>query len=85
VVRIAAPAAVSYCHELVERHGLAVGGSSGAAIAAAVSWLQNAGRPLSAVCICPDHGDLYLGSIFKHRSATSPPARIRTQPLVYQP
>jgi hypothetical protein len=42
-----------------------VGGSSGAVIAAAASWLASADRPLSTVCVCPDHGDLYLGSIFQ--------------------
>ncbi len=71
VIRVDASVAISYCRELAHRHGFWVGGSSGAVIAAAVSRLRSAGRPQSVVCLCPDHGGLYLNSIFRDEWARS--------------
>jgi cysteine synthase A len=77
--------AIGYCRELAERHGIAVGGSSGAVVAAAVSWLRSARQPRSVVCVCPDHGDLYLNSIFDDDWARAHGGLTRTELLAHQP
>jgi hypothetical protein len=33
-------------------------------IAAAITLMRETDRPLTAVCICPDHGSRYLDTIF---------------------
>jgi 2,3-diaminopropionate biosynthesis protein SbnA len=85
VVRVSAAQATGYCWEMLERHGLALGGSSGAVLAAAVCWLASAREPLSVVCVCPDHGDLYRTSIFRTRPPAGGQPLMPTELLMYQP
>jgi len=62
VVRISAQAAFGYCRALAAA-GVLVGGSSGAAVAAAAIELR--GQPSArALCLCPDHGDNYRSTVF---------------------
>jgi 2,3-diaminopropionate biosynthesis protein SbnA len=56
--------AVGACRTLERRTGLRVGGSSGAAVAAAVRYLATSSKRLRAVCICPDGGENYVDTIY---------------------
>lgn len=64
VVRVSATDAFAYCRELAQVSGIQVGGSSGAAIAAAVTYLDSRPNLANAICICPDHGANYQSTIF---------------------
>jgi N-(2-amino-2-carboxyethyl)-L-glutamate synthase len=56
--------AVSACLWLSGRAGVDVGGSSGAAVAAALRVLRDDSELDDIVCICPDGGDRYLTTIY---------------------
>jgi cysteine synthase len=62
VVRISAQAAFAYCRALADA-GVLVGGSSGAAVAAAAIELRGEGL-VRALCLCADHGGSYRSTIF---------------------
>lgn len=65
VAKVEAIDALTWCWEIERRIGQRVGGSSGAAVAAAVAYIRR--RQVSGgkvICICPDHGDNYRSSIF---------------------
>jgi 2,3-diaminopropionate biosynthesis protein SbnA len=55
--------AFATCRALLARTGLELGGSSGAAVAAAARWLEKHPDAQVAV-ICPDHGANYRTTIF---------------------
>lgn len=59
--------AISACLWLSERAGVDVGGSSGAAIAAALHVLRGESSLDELICICPDGGDRYLTTIYQAR------------------
>lgn len=56
--------AVSACLWLLRTTGIDVGGSSGAAIAAALQQLRDDAGLLDVTCICPDGGDRYLSTLY---------------------
>jgi cysteine synthase len=58
VITVSAADAATYCRALRNLCGIWVGGSSGAAVAAAARWLRGR-KEMRAVVICPDHGWLY--------------------------
>ncbi len=57
-------AAVSVCRALAADTGIAVGGSSGAALAAAVRYLTRHDDVTYVTCLCPDDGDNYTRTIY---------------------
>lgn len=64
VETVSAGEAFRCCRLLADMHGVRVGGSSGAAIAAALAWTQRRGPAAPVVCICPDHGSHYEDTLF---------------------
>jgi cysteine synthase len=64
VVQVDARSAVGYARYLADAGIARVGGSSGAAVAAAVRLLAESESEVRALVLCPDHGDLYLDTIF---------------------
>jgi N-(2-amino-2-carboxyethyl)-L-glutamate synthase len=64
-VHINAAEAISACLWLSEHAGVDVGGSSGAAVAAALRILRDDSEVEELVCICPDGGDRYLTTIYQ--------------------
>lgn len=57
--------AISACVWLSDRAGIDIGGSSGAAVAAALRVLRDDPELDELVCICPDGGDRYLTTIYQ--------------------
>jgi N-(2-amino-2-carboxyethyl)-L-glutamate synthase len=64
-VHVRAAEAVSACLWLSDRAGVDVGGSSGAAVAAALRVFRDDPELAEAGCICPDGGDRYLTTIYQ--------------------
>lgn len=64
-VQVRPVAAISACVWLADRAGVGVGGSSGAAVAAALQVLRNDPGLHDLVCICPDGADRYLTTIYR--------------------
>ncbi len=64
-VRVNATDAISACLWLSERAGVDVGGSSGAAVAAALGVFRDDPDAGELVCICPDGADRYLTTIYQ--------------------
>ena len=60
-------ATVSVCRALAADTGIAVGGSSGAALAAAVRYLTRHDDVTYVTCLCPDDGDNYARTIYDDR------------------
>jgi 2,3-diaminopropionate biosynthesis protein SbnA len=56
--------AFAFCRALEASTGIAVGGSSGACLAACARYLQAHGGIERAVCLCADRGEHYASSIF---------------------
>jgi len=56
--------AFAFCRTLEASTGIAVGGSSGACIAACARYLQVHRKIERAVCLCADRGEHYASSIF---------------------
>ncbi|GAA2710055.1 MULTISPECIES: pyridoxal-phosphate dependent enzyme [Streptomyces] len=63
-VRVTPQEAVSACLWLAETTGVAVGGSSGALVAAALHLLRTTDRRRAA-CLCPDGADRYLETVYR--------------------
>lgn len=65
VVMLSEEDIIKGCHELLNRHSVFAGGSSGAAYLAAKQYLQQDGRTdLNALFICPDKGNTYLNTVY---------------------
>lgn len=62
---VSAAEAISACLWLSECAGIDVGGSSGAAIAAALRLLRNEPGLTDLACICPDGADRYVSTIYQ--------------------
>lgn len=56
-----------FCRHLFERTGLKVGGSSGAVLAACMSFLNAKPEGVRSVCLCADRGENYDSTIFSDR------------------
>jgi cysteine synthase A len=56
--------AFAFCRLLLSSTGIAVGGSSGAVLAACTRYLAHHQDAKHVVCICADHGENYSSSIF---------------------
>jgi N-(2-amino-2-carboxyethyl)-L-glutamate synthase len=56
--------AFAYCRSLLSATSIAVGGSSGATLAACIHYLSHHHEVQRVVCVCADHGDNYRSSIF---------------------
>lgn len=56
--------AFAYCRALAHGCGLQVGGSSGAVLAACSRYLVAHPQLSNVICVCPDGGDNYAGTIF---------------------
>jgi len=56
--------AFAVCRYLSDHLGIHLGGSSGAVIAAAVRLLKTGDHGTSALCVCPDGGWAYSGTIY---------------------
>ena len=59
--------AFAYCHALAASTGIAVGGSSGAALAACARVLARKPDLERVACICPDGGQSYRSTIYSDR------------------
>ena len=55
--------AIAFCRFVADRTGVALGGSSGAVLAAAAGLIAE-GRRERIVCLCPDYGDRYAATIY---------------------
>jgi N-(2-amino-2-carboxyethyl)-L-glutamate synthase len=64
-VHVPAAEAISACLWLTECAGVDVGGSSGAAVAAALRVFRDDSDVGELVCICPDGADRYLTTIYR--------------------
>jgi len=58
--------AVAVCRKLKAETGLDVGGSSGATIAACLSYLGDHSHLSRPVCVCPDGGWKYQDTVYDH-------------------
>ena len=56
--------AISLCHSLSRKEGLLLGGSTGAVVAAAMSFAANESEGQTILLINPDRGDRYLDTIY---------------------
>ncbi len=56
--------AFSVCRELAQKEGLLLGGSTGAIVAAGVSYANTLDRKQDILMVNPDRGDRYLETIF---------------------
>jgi len=71
VVFVSEPDAIAGCHEILERHGLFAGGSTGSAYSAVQQYFGEAAtsaRP-RVLFLCCDRGAAYLSTIFDRRWA----------------
>ena len=59
--------AIRCCRAFAEATGLALGGSSGAALGACLSAMAEDNELTSAVCLCPDLGANYRDTIYSDR------------------
>jgi cysteine synthase A len=64
-MRVGPAEAISACLWLSSQAGIDVGGSSGAALAAALRTLRADPELRDLVCMCPDGGDRYLTTIYQ--------------------
>ncbi len=65
VVYVSEAETITGCHRLLNRHGLFLGGSSGAVYTGANRYLRKIkAKQVSAAIICPDMGNPYLGNIY---------------------
>jgi N-(2-amino-2-carboxyethyl)-L-glutamate synthase len=64
-VHVSPGEAISACLWLSERAGVAVGGSSGAAIAAGLRMFRDDSELHELACICPDGADRYVTTIYQ--------------------
>jgi cysteine synthase len=72
VIRIGATEAVTCCRALLADTGLMIGGSGGAAVSAAVQYLDAHPTARQVVAVCPDHGANYKSTIFAARHIPEP-------------
>lgn len=70
--------AIAACRDLVAQVSIRVGGSSGAALAACVRYLERNPEVETVLCLSPDLGDAYRGTIYDdewiRRSGVDPQA-----------
>ena len=59
--------AVMQCRQWKDLTGLALGGSSGAVLAATLNSLASNPRLIEVACLCPDFGENYLDTIYDDR------------------
>ena len=65
VILVSEPDAVATCNYLLKKYGLFLGGSSGAVIYAAKTYLSSLNdKNVSFVCISPDFGEKYVNTIY---------------------
>jgi cysteine synthase len=66
IVRVGDAEAFAYCRTLAATTGIAVGGSSGASLAACARLLADDGELERVACICPDGGRSYRSTIYSN-------------------
>jgi cysteine synthase A len=59
-------AAIAACHQVRDGTGICLGGSSGAAVAACLRYVEAHPEIQAPVCICPDGGAAYARTIYDH-------------------
>jgi cysteine synthase len=65
LVIVSASEAVRACLWILDKTGIALGGSSGALVAAALRWFRlNRHDETDIAVVCPDGGDRYLGTVY---------------------
>jgi cysteine synthase A len=64
VVLVEDPAAIAVCHQVRDAVGVSLGGSSGAAIAACLQYLETHPQIVAPLCVCPDGGAPYEHTIY---------------------
>ncbi|MBB5622475.1 cysteine synthase A [Pedobacter cryoconitis] len=59
-------ATINACHELLEKHNVFVGGSSGSCLAAIKKYFlhREINREINVVCVFPDRGERYFDTIY---------------------
>jgi len=56
--------AFAFCRALLSATSIKVGGSSGAVLSACARYLKEHPETINTVCVCSDHGENYISSIF---------------------
>jgi len=64
--------AASACRLVLARTGLPLGGSAGAAVAAAIRCAERYSSLLNVACLCPDGGDRYATTIYAASEPSEP-------------
>lgn len=62
--QVAPAATVAACRLFQEDSGIALGGSSGSALSGYLRDLDQGAHPRRALCVCPDDGSKYLGTVY---------------------